>query len=82
MVGKYLRGWELEVPQGHSLEADPKSFLEGVRPQIVAKLKEEATELKGIKFLLSLKVELQKTNKDGVPERTTPCATPQAGGLG
>ena len=71
-VGKYLRGWEVEVPQGHSLAADPRSFLEGIRPQLVAKLKEEATALKGIKFQLSLKVELQKTNKDGVPERTTP----------
>ena len=72
MVGNYLRGWEVVVPQGHSLSADPKSFLEGVRPQVMLKLKEEATALKGIKFQLSLEVELQKTSQDGVVERTTP----------
>ena len=36
------------------------------------KLKEEAAALKGIKFQLSLKVELEKTSQDGVVESTTP----------
>ena len=32
VVGNYLRAWKVVVPQGHSLSADPKSFLEGVSP--------------------------------------------------
>ena len=72
MVGRYLRGWEVVVPQGHSLSADPKSFLDGVRPQVMLKLKEEVAALQGIKFQLVLQVELQKTSQDGVVERTTP----------
>ena len=50
VVGRYLRGWEVVVPQGHSLSADPKSFLEGVRPQVMLKLKEVVAALQGIKF--------------------------------
>ena len=50
----------MNVPEGHSLEVDPKTFLEGVRPQIHSKLEEELQALHGIKFQLSLKVQLSK----------------------
>ena len=40
-IGNFLRGWQMNVPQGHPLGADPLTFLEGVRPQIRQKLTEE-----------------------------------------
>ena len=46
----------MDVPKFHQLEADPKSFLEGVRSQIHQKLVEEILALKGVKFQLALKV--------------------------
>ena len=50
----------MNVPEWHSLEVDPKTYLEGVRPQIHSKLEEELQDLHGIKFQLSLKVQLSK----------------------
>ena len=38
-IGSFLRGWQMDVPQGHPHGADPRAFLEGVRSQIRAKLK-------------------------------------------
>ena len=32
VIGNFLRGWQMDVPQGHPLGADPKAFLEGVHP--------------------------------------------------
>ena len=49
-IGSFLRGWQMDVPQGHPHGADPSAFLEGVRPQIRTKLKEELKQLRGIKF--------------------------------
>ena len=31
-IGSFLRGWQMDVPKGHPLGADPKAFLEGLRP--------------------------------------------------
>ena len=72
VIGKYLRGWQKDVPEGHSLSADPKAFLEGVRPQIHQKLVEEVLALNGVKFQLALKVQLRKNNPDGSEEYTDP----------
>ena len=47
-------------------------FLEGVRPQIRAKLEEEIKAPNGIKFQLALKVQLWKDNPDGSEEYTDP----------
>ena len=52
--------------------ADPRAFLDGVRPQIRAKLQEEIKALNGIKFQLALKVQLRKDNPDGSEEYTDP----------
>ena len=40
VIGKYLRGWQMDVPEGHPLSADQRAFLEDVRPQIRHKLVE------------------------------------------
>ena len=60
------------VPQGYPHGADPRAFLEGVRPQIRAKLEKEIKALNGIKFQLALKVQLRKDNPDGSEEYTDP----------
>ena len=62
----------MDVPQGHPHGAEPRAFLEGVRPQILAKLEEEIKALGGVKFQLALKVQLRKDNPDGSDEYTAP----------
>ena len=62
----------MDVPQGYPHGADPRAFLEGVRPQIRAKLEEEIKALNGIKFQLAHKVQLRKDNPDGSEEYTDP----------
>ena len=69
-IGNFLRGWRMDVPRGHPLGADPLSFLEGVRPQIRQKLTEEILALKGIKFQLSLVINLRKTRSEDGSEET------------
>ena len=41
VIGSFLRGWQMDVPKGHPLVADPKAFLKGLHPQIYSKLEEE-----------------------------------------
>ena len=65
----------MDVPQGHPHGADPRAFLEGVRPQIQAKLEEEIKALNGIKFQLALKVQLRKTTQTVVRSTQTLCCT-------
>ena len=62
----------MDVPQGNPHGADPRAFLEGVRPQIHHKLEEEIKALNCIKFQLALKVQLRKENPDGSEEYTDP----------
>ena len=62
----------MDVPQGHPNGADPRAFLEGVRPQIQAKLEEEIVALNGVKFQLALKVQLRKDIPDGSEEYVSP----------
>ena len=71
-IGDFLRGWQMDVPQGHPLGADPLTFLEGVRPQIRQKLTEEILAIKGVKFQLALKIQLRKDRPDGGEEYTDP----------
>ena len=54
----------MDVPKFHRRETDPKSFLEGVHPQIHQKLVEEILTLKGVKFQLALKVLFWKGKVD------------------
>ena len=69
VIGDQLRGWQMDVPEGH---VDPKSFSEGVPPQIRKKLTEEILALKGVKFQLALRVKPSKANQDGTEEFTSP----------
>ena len=64
----------MDVPQGHPNGADPRAFLEGVRPQIWVKLEEEIKALNGVgvKFQLALKAQLRKDNPDGSEEYVSP----------
>ena len=72
-LGNFLRGWQMDVPQGHPQGADPRTFLESVEPQIRKKLEEELRVLRGgLKFQLALKVELVKANPDGSEEFMEP----------
>ena len=72
-LGNFLRGWQMEVPNGHPESADPRAFLEEVEPLIQKKLEEELKALKGgLKFQLALKVDLVKVNPDGSEEYTDP----------
>ena len=52
--------------------ADPRAFLEKMRPRIQKKLEEEIRALNGIKFQLALNVQLRKTGPDGTEEYTDP----------
>ena len=72
VIGNYLRGWQMDVPDGHPLGADPKAFLKGVRPKIRDKLEEEIQALNGVKFQLALKVSLRKDGPDGAEELMEP----------
>ena len=62
----------MNAPQGHLLSADPRAFLDDVRPQIYKKLTEEVVAHRGVKFQLALKVQLRKGNPDGSEEYTDP----------
>jgi hypothetical protein len=72
VIGRFLRGWQMNVPQGHPQGADPRAFLEEVELQIQKKLEEELKDLNGVKFQLALKVQLRKDNPDGSEEYTDP----------
>ena len=73
VIGKFLRGWQMDVPKGHPQGADPRAFLEEIEPLIQKKLEEELKALKGgLKFQLALKVDLEKANPDGSEEYTDP----------
>ena len=63
VIGKFLRGWQMDVPEGHIYGHDANVFLNNVRPQITEKLKKELGRLKNLKFQLALKVLLVKENR-------------------
>ena len=72
VIGKFLRGWQMDVPKGHPQGADPRAFLDKVEPLIHKKVVEEVRALNGVKFQLALKVQLRKDNPDGSEEYTDP----------
>ena len=72
VTGGFLRGWQMDFPSGYHLDADPRAFLEGFRPQIHQTLTQELLDLKGVKFQLAVKVQLHKDNPDGTQEFTDP----------
>jgi len=68
VIGYFLRGWQMDVPEGHQVKADLKPFLGGIRPQIHQKRsylsKKSSSSL--------LKLQLRKDNPDGSKEYTDP----------
>ena len=62
----------MDVSAEKPLAADPREFLEGVRPSIRVKPTEEILALDGVKFQLALKVSLRKQGPDGTEEFTYP----------
>ena len=77
-MGEYLRGWKMDVSQGHPDGADPRAFY-GVRPPTQAKVKEEIKALNGVKFQLALKIQLRKDKPDGSEEYVSPEMRPKQG---
>ena len=68
VIGKFLRGWQMDVPKGHLQGANPWGFLVEVEPLIQKNLEELKALKGGLKFQLALKVTLSKDNLDGSVE--------------
>ena len=65
VIGSFLRGWQIDIPEGHPSGVDVRAFMQEVEPQIHYKLEEEILALNGVKFQLALKVQIWKDNPDG-----------------
>ena len=61
VIGNYLRGWQMDISEGHPSGVDVRAFLQEVSPLIHKELTEEILALDGVKFQLALKVQLQKS---------------------
>ena len=72
VIGNFLRGWQMDIAEGHPSGVDVRTFMQEMRPQMHKKLSEEILALNGIKFQLALKVQLQKESPDGTEEFTDP----------
>ena len=53
VIRNFLRGWQMDVPESQPSRADPRAFLEGVRPCIHLN-EEELEDLKEVNFQLAL----------------------------
>ena len=72
VIGSFLRGWQMDISEGHPSGVDVKAFMQEVEHRIHDKLEEEILALSGIKLQLALKVQLRKDNPDGSEEYTDP----------
>ena len=72
VIGSFLRGWQMDIPEGHPSGVDVRAFMQEVEPRIHDKLEEEILALNGIKFQLALEVQLRKDNPEGSEEYTDP----------
>ncbi|MEW8333945.1 MAG: hypothetical protein AB2692_23655 [Candidatus Thiodiazotropha sp.] len=72
VIGSFLRGWQMDISEGHPSGVDVRTFMQEVEPRIHDKLEEEILVLNGIQFQLALKVQLRKDNPDGSEEYTDP----------
>ncbi|MEW8444567.1 MAG: hypothetical protein AB2661_11820, partial [Candidatus Thiodiazotropha sp.] len=72
VIGSFLRGWQMDISEGHPSGVDVRAFMQEVEPRIHDKLEEEILALNGIKFQLALRVQLRKDNPDGSEEYTDP----------
>ena len=72
VIGSFLRGWQMDIPEGHPSGVDVRAFMQEVEPRIHDKLEKEILALNGTKFQLTLKVQLRKDNPDGREEYIHP----------
>ena len=70
VIGSFLRGWQVDISEGHPSSVDVRAFMQEMEPRIHDKLKDEISALNGIKFELALKVQLRNDNPDGSEEYT------------
>ena len=68
-----LRTWEMAIPSGQQLEADPRAALEGVHEETKRKLVEEILALQGVKSRLALDIKLRKDKENGQTEHGGLC---------
>ena len=50
VIGNFLRGWQMDISEGHPSGVYVRAFLQEMRPQMHKKLTEEILALNGIKF--------------------------------
>ena len=62
----------MNISEGHTSGVDVRAFMKEVEPRIHDKLEVEILALNGVKFQLSLKVQLRKDNPDGSEKYTDP----------
>ena len=55
----------MDISEGHPSGVDVRAFMQEVEPRIHDELEEEILALNGVKFQLTLKVQLRKDNPDG-----------------
>ena len=72
VIGSFLRGWQIDIPEGHPEGVDVRAFMQKVEPRIHNKLEEEFLALNGVKFQLALQVQLRKDNPGGSEDYTDP----------
>ena len=72
VIGSFLRGWQIDIPEGHPSGVDIRPFMQEVEHRIHDKLEEEILALSGVKFQLALKVQLLKDNPDDCEDYTDP----------
>ena len=72
VIGSFLRGWQMDISDGHPSGVDVRAFMQEVEPRIHDMLEEEILALNSIKFQLALKGQLRKGNPDGSEEYTDP----------
>ena len=72
VIGSFLRGWQMDIPEGHPSGDDVRAFMQEMELRIHDKLENEILALNGVKFQVALKVQLRKDNPDGSEEYTDP----------
>ena len=76
VIGSFLRGWQMDIPEGHLSGVDVRAFMQEVEPRIHDKLEGEILAVNGVKFQLALNASFGRTTKTAVRStQTLYCAT-------
>ena len=60
VIGSFLRGWQMDIPEGHPSDVDVRALMQDVEPRIHDKLEGEILAVSGVKFQLALNVQLRR----------------------